>query len=201
MIRGLLAGMLIVATLVTMTGCGRNSKPEEACNFVQNSEAHRVSWEDTTPAPLWIDSSVPSQYIPQIQDAVAQWNHTRGRELIRVMGQRELGEPATDGVSGVYWMADWETTRRYEQARTTVYWAGDRIYEADIRVNARDFKYATTEIAGTIDVESLLVHELGHVLGLAHNEESGSVMAKALPDATERRNPGAVDISSLQCEY
>ena len=201
MLRYVLVSFLLVASLVTLQACGRNSRPEEACNFVQNSEAHRVSWENNTPAQLWIDYSVPSQFVPIIEAAVDQWNQSHGRELLRIAGRREVGEAAQDGESAIYWMSSWEANRRYEQARTTVYWSGDRIYEADIRINARDFTYSNGGYAGTIDFESLLVHELGHVLGLAHNEDYGSVMAKALASDTERREPGTVDVRSLQCEY
>lgn len=201
MFRYVFVSFLMVAALVSLQACGLNSKPEDACNFVQNSEAHRVSWENAAPATLVIDSSVPSQYHTAIYQAADQWNMSHGRELIRIIGQNEAGEAIQDGRSAIYWYSNWESTRSYEQARTTVYWSGDRIYEADVRINARNFTYSTYPTYGSIDVESLLVHEFGHVLGLAHNEDMGSVMAKSLASNTTRREPGEIDVRSLQCEY
>jgi hypothetical protein len=201
MLRYILVSFLMVAALVSLQACGLNSKPEDACNFVQNNEAHRVSWENATPAVLVIDSSVPSQFVSAIYSSANQWNLAHGRELIRIGGQGEAGDAAQDGRSAIYWYNTWEASRSYEQARTTVYWSGDRIYEADIRINDKDFNYSTYPTYGMIDFESLLVHEMGHVLGLAHNEESGSVMAKALAQNQERREPSDIDLRSLQCEY
>jgi len=80
-----------------------------------------------------------------------------------------------------------------EQARTTIYWKGSSIDEADVRVNAHDFHYSIDDITpqDKVDFESLIIHEMGHVLGLQHIEKGHRSVMEALlasGDST-RRSP------------
>ncbi|MCM2281360.1 MAG: matrixin family metalloprotease [Bdellovibrionaceae bacterium] len=202
MLRRLVVGILLSSAVLALNACGRQQGPEESCNFVQNSSVQRVSWGEQTPIILYVDKSVPPEYFGAIEQAVEQWNSARGRGLIKIGGWiNSSAGPARDGANVIYWLREWEADRPFEQARTSVYWAGDRIYETDIRVNEKNFDYAIGPVAGTVDIVSLMVHEIGHVLGLAHLDKEPSVMATSLANATERRLPTATDIQSLKCEY
>ena len=52
-----------------------------------------------------------------------------------------------------------------------------------------------------IDFESLIAHELGHVLGLGHNEARGSIMKRKLGAGVTRRGLKKVELESLLCGY
>ena len=52
-----------------------------------------------------------------------------------------------------------------------------------------------------IHLESLVVHELGHSLGLDHKPKKDSVMQDKLSARTERDKIGESDYESLECEY
>jgi hypothetical protein len=187
-----------------LQACAQKPSPEESCNFVQNGDQQRVSWGADTPVVLYIDSSVPEEFFEPIRHAADTWNRTVGREVLKVGGWTQSnGVPGQDGANIIYFLHTWEADRPNEQARTTVYWANDRIYEADIRINAHNFDFFTSEdpVVGRVDVESLVLHELGHVLGLAHNVSTASVMAKSLANATLRRKIGDIDTNSIKCEY
>lgn len=201
MLKKLVALICLGVMAVGLQAC-QKPKPETACNFVQNSKMQRVSWGAMTPVVLYIDGSVPSYLYSPIERAVEAWNARIGRELLKLGGpiNSQTG-PGQDGANVIYWMTDWEPDRRYEQARTTVVWSGDRLVDADVRVNARDFRYSDGRQVGYVDFESLMVHEFGHVLGLTHIDEPGSVMAKSLANNTERRVPSDTDVGSLRCEY
>ncbi len=202
MFRRLIAIFILACIGFGLQACGRKIKPEESCNFVQNSKAQRVSWAEATPAVLYIDDSVPAEFYSAIEAAIEEWNKARGRQILKIGGPiLSTTGPAHDGANVIYWMKAWEADRTYEQARTTVYWADDRIFEADVRVNARDFNYSIGKETGRVDLTSLLVHEFGHVLGLVHIESTGSVMAKSLASNIERRVPSNEDLNSLRCEY
>jgi len=201
-IKKMLIFSLMVAALFGLNACARKVNPEDSCNFVQNSLAQRVSWGAQTPVTLYIDSSVPQEFYPAIESAIEVWNRTYGRSLLVLGGvTNSSGIPARDGANIIYWMNSWEENRRTEQARTVIHWAGDRIYESDVRINARHHRYTIGRMPGYVDLTSLLVHEFGHVLGLSHTEENGSVMAKTLASNMERREPAPIDVRSLRCEY
>ena len=81
--------------------------------------------------------------------------------------------------TAVFWIEkDWNTDPDHSPsaaALTTVLYLNipndhrdGEIVDADIEINGDNFKYATTKKNGALDIENVLTHELGHVLGLEH---------------------------------
>ena len=200
-----LALISLIAATVALQACGAKKSPEESCNFVQNGEQQRVSWGAQVPVILYVDRSVPSVFYDSISRAVTEWNHRVGREVMKIGGWavNTTGVPAQDGQNVIYMMSEWEADKSNEQARTTVYWAGDRIYEADIRIDDRnfDFSWGVDPEIDKVDMQSLMLHEFGHVMGLSHATTPQSVMARSLPNATKRRELSVADQNSIRCEY
>ena len=64
-----------------------------------------------------------------------------------------------------------------------------------------DFYLEGNAPGSSVHLESLLLHELGHVLGLKHRDDSGSVMATYLASSTQRTTIAKVDMQDLKCEY
>ena len=54
---------------------------------------------------------------------------------------------------------------------------------------------------GKVDFESVVSHELGHVLSLGHNNKPGSIMQEGLEGNQVRRGLRPIDIDSLRCHY
>jgi hypothetical protein len=50
---------------------------------------------------------------------------------------------------------------------------------------------------GQYDLQTIVTHELGHLIGLEHSTDANSVMYGSLPDATARRALTAQDLSGL----
>lgn len=206
---------IVLVGLVMGQACGKIFEPEKACHFVQNSRVQRISWKEEVPVTIAIDESVPPEFHDGILLAMETWEKSLGKRLFAFGGIVSAGAgPTKDGQSVIHWSKEWGDGEKCqsasinksacEQARTTVYWMANQIYEADIAVNSANFEFSVSDIGEThkVDFESLMVHELGHVLGLSHNDEAGgSVMATSLAYAKLRREPTNEDLDSLRCEY
>jgi len=204
--KGFILWLTTAIAVALSPACSRPLKPQESCNFVQNSEQQRLSWEGQLPVRLYVHSSVPAEAYEAIDHAIVEYNQTLGgaQEIFKIVAKGVSGDlnPTRDGYSMIYWFNQWDANRPTEQARTTIYWTGSKIFEADIRINAEiSYSFGVNTNASEVDLTSLLVHELGHVLGLAHNVSSGSVMNITLQEGHDRRKVGAVDMTSLKCEY
>lgn len=176
---------------------------QESCHFNRNNLGVRVSWKGSMPLNLIIHNSVPEKYDADIISAAQRWNTAKGKTLITVRRDNGFDQgPGKDRQNVIYWMNSWDGPAQ-EQARTSISIDLSRIIDADIKINALNFKYGLTAQSSTstlVNLESLVVHEMGHALGLTHFDEAG-VMVTKLPAAKVRVEPTPFEISELSCEY
>jgi hypothetical protein len=195
---------LLISFLWIFEGCGPKKLEEADCGFVQIVYGQRISWKDSAAIPLYVHESFPANMLPGLEAAIATWQNVMGRPVFRIAQTNyQSSGPRQDGMNVIYWMSAWEADKRTEQARTSVYWVGDQIREADIRLNDKDFNFYLNQGGYDQDVhlESLMLHELGHVLGLKHKDGGGSVMGTYLASSTVRNQVSAIDKENLKCEY
>ena len=149
---------------IGLPGCGFKIEPEKSCNFVQNSHKQRVSWNGKLPVLIYIHESMPEAKRPSVDAAIQKWNDQAGGAPILKSGGviNEYNNPQHDGANIIYYRDQWDAKHPDEQGRTTVYWSGTQIFEADVLINGKDFEFSVTAEpeAGKVDLESLLVHEL-----------------------------------------
>lgn len=209
-----LGTLCVLITVLSIQACA--PKAQEDCGFVQNVYGERISWQSDVPVTMHLHSSIPDSMVPSILSAAETWEKTAGRKLFNIVVSPRyegLANPHKDGVNVIYLLNTWEDSRGSEQGRTSVYWIGDLIKEADIRINAADFGFywnnqtltqaAKPSRAGQapVNIEALVLHEMGHVLGLKHKDGAGSVMATYLSSGDDRVNLASADQAALSCEY
>jgi hypothetical protein len=198
----------LLALAVGLQACAPNPKAEEDCGFVQNVYGERISWNGQ-PVTMYPHSSVPTQYYPALKAAAETWNRAAGKTIIIVSDQSYNGEAAArDRTNVISFSPTWDQKNLAEQAKTSVNWVGDQIQEADIKINAAKIAgtsvftfYWQGTVSGGINIEALVLHEMGHVLGLKHNDGQTSVMATYLANNNDRTTLSDSDRASVQCEY
>ncbi len=177
----------------------------EACNFVQNSQGVRVSWKSSTPINFLINANIPTKYDATINHAASIWNTYLNKNLIRVYRDNSITNNAGDDKYNIiYFFNTWPADQSMEQARTIIRWDLSKLRDADIKVNAANFSFyidGESGIDGQISLLSLMVHEMGHAVGLKHISDGASVMQTHLASNTERAIPTPTDLDSLGCEY
>lgn len=101
------------------------------------------------------------------------------------------GVTPDDAINTVFWHpVQWPPQLVPKTAAQTVVTLGDdgSIADVDIHLNAVDFKWSLDGKNGTIDLRSVLTHEMGHALGLGHSPVLGATMAAGYPGGTSWRS-------------
>jgi hypothetical protein len=117
-----------------------------------------------------------------------------------------------DSELGVYKVLNWPTElpptalavtqifgQRYNIGKSSEY---VKIQHADILVNYENFTFTTDDSWG-YDLESVILHEMGHFLGLQHDKTSSndSVMFPTISRYNNSRNPKYKDTNNLLALY
>jgi len=102
------------------------------------------------------------------------------------------GRQVTDTFNDVAWMS------LKDKNTLGVTWYTTSDPEADMALNT-NFSWSTNGASGTFDVETVYLHENGHVLGLGHSDVQGSIM-EAVYDGV-RKELHQDDICGIQSIY
>jgi len=195
--------IICIAAVLTSLACTNDSTPapQEPCGFVQNAYGQRVSLKGKL-LKLYFDSNFPTQYYNDVTNGIQTWEKAIGHKVFDLQEDPlPASSPTQDGVSVIYWLDTWDPALQSQQANTTIYWDGNEITEADLKFDASYYAMSDNPNNTTIDMASLVLHELGHALGLKHDDADPSVMATYLSTGFERRALYDSDLSHIQCEY
>ncbi len=177
---------------------------QASCGFLQNSYGQRVSWKQSSPVLFYIDPSFSLVEEAAVIRAAQKWEQVVGRPLavFQKVPRDQFWSPARDRRNTIYYLNEWPLSYSNQQAITHLYWAKNQLLEADIKVNAKYFRYFIEGLDNTsVHFESLMIHELGHALGLTHYYEAPTVMWSILALGVVRNKLSQKDESNLTCEY
>ncbi|HYC89718.1 MAG TPA: matrixin family metalloprotease [Thermoanaerobaculia bacterium] len=90
-------------------------------------------------------------------------------------------------------------------ATLTGYYTGNTIYDADVYTNTRYSFYSSREndgCSGEFDIDGIMVHEVGHVIGLGHSNVAGATMYPSVSSCNSaNRTLEADDIAGMNALY
>ncbi|MES2745217.1 MAG: matrixin family metalloprotease [Bdellovibrionota bacterium] len=152
------------------------------------------------PIPFRFDPNLNENQKVQLMSAMKRWEWATGKTLFSFDGNhqgitgdsfKDLYSSLDDGVNGHYLDADWIKTKKPDYVLATTIWTNGKDYstitKSDLRFNQQfyvigdAFEEKADGDKEVVDMQSLALHELGHLLGLGHIEED--------VDATSIMNP------------
>lgn len=173
--------ILIYLSLLFITSC--TVPKHEPSIFVQNIYEQDIVWQQF-PIKFNFHQSVPEHLKVIIESEMKQFNLIYGKTVF-VIDKKDIttnyikrDHKNTIYLDDVKKNRPNEELRPSEQARTSVFWAGDEIQETDIFFNVKYF-------TNGYDLNTLTRHELLHALGLKHLK-TAELMNSELPQHTVR---------------
>lgn len=212
----LILGLSLLLLIGLQIGCSKGAylgpesadflatEAQEDCGYLQNEFGQRVSWKEKLPVEFFISQTIPEEFRQDIVDAAETWNKSAGKTVFKInLSDLESSFSTSDNRNTITGLSEWDEEKQTQQAVTIVKYQGNLITSADIKMNFDDFVYYTKEPQNSKQVHfgSLIVHELGHALGLKHASIRPTVMWATLGFDVVRTSISQTDQQSLGCEY
>jgi predicted Zn-dependent protease len=179
-----------------------NSLQKQCSGFKMLRPNAPLFWSKRLPVVFAVNADLPSEYIPKINEAMAIWNNEFLTEVFKLNLETTKSnlDIRRNNTNTINWITDW-TYDSVRQGSTFLHNVENNIVEADIIINA-EYKFAAGLLkSNEVDLVSLMVHELGHVLGLDHTDDEPSIMKEGLSFGQIHRILSDGDVDNVLCMY
>ena len=231
--------LLIPFTILLLAGCTPSAEVTSGSSSsgkAINHEAPFIWGNKIFPKTIHISSSFSEPEATSMGEMATAWKTAVANQktffAIGTAGNNNYNINDTDGILGVYKVTNWPADvsddalaitqlfgRRYNVGDTSEYVS---IVEADILINYKPGRYGftfdTVDEGTGYDLRTIVLHEMGHFLGLQHvptydqrpdNERNlgraaykeTSVMYPSVSEIEQKRIPQPKDISALVNKY
>jgi len=139
-----------------------------------------------------------------VQRSMDAWNATGAGPMLSIDDDNVVDVAEHDGVNVLLfvdhgWGFDDEELGR--TLSTSVERTGE-IVDADIVMNVEHYDFSIDEVAASFDLQTVITHELGHLLGIRHlSDEEATMFIRIDAKTTEKRELSAADERALQDVY
>ncbi|MDA8793632.1 matrixin family metalloprotease [Bacteriovoracaceae bacterium] len=209
--------LIALLFLILLSGCAPKSEEEEEEEddvVTASSSTSSTSWRNSNlPLTLKTATAFSAAERTVAGDMMTQWDAADSRDYYASVSTTSnktysnLNDYA-DGEFGIYKITDWNSSLPGSALAITQIFGeviGSQIIitHADILVNYDNFSFDTSTGGAGYDLSTVLLHEMGHFLGLGHQSLSisDSIMTSAITADNEQLTLLSVDISSIQSLY
>jgi Matrixin len=213
---------LLIITLMGLYGCNSSTSEESDVTSGKINAAAPYMWPISAfPHQLKISTAFTSDESAAMVEMGSAWESSISNRVdffnmnattSELAADFNLDALGSDGISGIYKIENWPTSlngsalavtqifgRRFNIGTAEEYVS---IQHADILVNYDYFSYRTSDpgAVGTYDLKTVILHEMGHYLGLGHRYGS-SVMIPSVGSSTKNQAPKLSDVTDLFDRY
>lgn len=205
---------LLLFLAVLFIGCNTAEKSEVTSSAYSGARAWAVS---NFPLNVKVSDQFSGSEITLIQDMGTAWEDSMSNRVdffdLSTTSSKTgpySSNALNDSEYGIYkstaWPGDFSSSAlAVTQIYVSAYISG-QISHADIVINDDNYNFRTSAAGSGYDLGTVVIHELGHFIGLDHSPSSGfvradSVMYPAISSSESKRIPQTYDTDALGTKY
>jgi hypothetical protein len=156
-----------------------------------------LKWNTVSPVPITLNSAGTKNLSisivqGELQKALAAWSTVPSQSLrLSYNGTSATAvADSDDNINSVVWVNSWPYGSSLIAVTKYTYYLQNppAFADADILMNGHDYKWAVTSTNGNgaVDLQNVLIHELGHLIGLSHTSVYSANMYPYLSSSSKR---------------